>query len=560
MASIPVIKVTTDKKWSNWHNTLHVGGKTKKTFQPLNEYESGAPPQGREFVAGLAGLQKIIVEAQSAKARVRAHGSGWSLNNIAFVNEFFVNSNSLDYVKVGLDQDQVTDAYKSKANLLTFAQCGLMVKQLNIAIQAKKLALPTSGASDGQRIVGAISTGTHGSAHAVGAMTEYVRGIHAVVLGKHVFLQRSTNKVVNDKFAEWLDGAEIINDDDLFNAALVGFGGFGLIHALLLEVEPQYYLERVIQNYHISEVRKAITSWDFSDLNLPEGNKMPFHFECVINPYPIPDTEKGAFVRVYYRHDSLDDSSPETTTISDTPDLHRGVGTHFDDAKGEEYDKIKKSGTRAEWIGFLMQIALKFSFPTKTPDNPTRIPGKWFTGTDSADPKTKSPIPATSLELGIPFDRIGDAMDLILETVNKDPFAAPMAFRYVKRSTATLGFTGIADTTVTIEMPGPFGRLFFNKTGAAHKTLFKALRDSNIPHSFHWGQQFPKNTTWAPKVYGQTAVDSWKAQRLKLLGAEGAKMFSNDLMEDIGLYPMSMKNKLSKLFMRILKTIIFWKS
>ncbi len=569
MENKPIIHEKIDEKWSNWHKSIMVGGKVNLTLQPTNQYEDGPPPPNMEFLAGLAGLQVIVQKAKINNKKIRAHGSGWSLNDIAFSNEYLVDSNMLDYIKVGIDENYLTEQYTDKSNLMVFAQCGVMVKHLNTAIEKNKLALPTSGASDGQRIVGAIATGTHGSAHAVGAMTEFVRGIHLVVLDKHVYLQRASDQVVTQGFGQWLNGAEIVNDDALFNAALVGFGGFGLIHALMIETEPQYFLERVIRNYNISDVREAITKWDLSGLGLPHGNEMPFHFECVLNPYPIGGNEKGAFVRVYYRLETSEDLHAEAASHSDTPDLHTGMALNFDDLKGEEFEKINKAKDlqttdrtqrKAELIGFMLQIALKLTFPTRTPEEPIRVPGKWFTGKNSSDLQTRSPIPATSLELGVPFDRVGDAMDLVIEVANKYPFAAPLAFRYVKRSSATLGFTGLADITVTIEMPGPYGWILFNETGNAHQEIFKALAESDIPHSFHWGQQFPKNDLWVRKTYGDQAVDEWINQRKKLLGDTGINMFSNNLIGEIGLAAKSEVGFLTLLWQNLLSLLLFWRN
>lgn len=55
----------------------------------------------------------------------------------------------------------------------------------------ERLALPTCGASNGQTIVGATQTGTHGSAHAYGPMPNYVRALHIVAEGgKHYLIAR----------------------------------------------------------------------------------------------------------------------------------------------------------------------------------------------------------------------------------------------------------------------------------------------------------------------------------------------------------------------------------
>lgn len=540
MSKTPFVKSETNQDWKNWHKTLKVGGIPDVLLTPFNRYEDNSPPpNGQEFLPGLEGLQKIVKDAQKRKANVRAFGSKWSLNNVAYTDTFLVNSNELDYFKVGIDQAGfLTDAYKSKQENLSFVQCGVMVKDLNIGLQAKQQALSTSGASDGQTLIGAISTGTHGSAHSVGAMTEYVRGIHLVILDKHVFVQRKTDQAITEKFSEWLGNAELINDDDLFNAALVSFGSFGLVHGMLIETEALYLLERVILNYDIPEVNKAITTLDMSGLNLPNGDQLPFHFEVAMNPYRSGVGEKGAFVRLYYKMPIVQgfmESSQHTK--EEDHDIHTGMSTTFDENISKELEDLETtlssdgSNKMAKRIGALVQIALGLSFPLSKPgEKDIRYPGKFFTSNSSANPTSSSPVPATSIELGVPFDHIGQAVELVFKTVNKHPFAAPVALRYVKKSTATIGFTGFGPMTVTMEMPGPFGRIFFPKTGKAHEELFKALASSDLPHRFHWGQQFPLNADWAPKSYG-SALSQWKEQREKFLGSDGIKLFSNELVD-----------------------------
>ena len=64
---------------------------------------------------------------------------------------------------------------------LYFAQCGTSVEELNTDLQAQGLCLRTSGASQGQTICGAFSTGTHGSAINCGGMQDYIVGMHVLV-------------------------------------------------------------------------------------------------------------------------------------------------------------------------------------------------------------------------------------------------------------------------------------------------------------------------------------------------------------------------------------------
>ncbi|MEE8103989.1 MAG: FAD-binding protein, partial [Planctomycetota bacterium] len=115
--------------------------------------------------------------------------------------------------------NHLTRAYTKSAKKLFCFQCGMTIKGINRVLDARKLSLKTSGASNGQTIAGAVSTGTHGSAFDVGAVQDSVVGIHLLTgPSSHVWLERASYPVVRSGFANML-GARLVRDDDLFNAA-----------------------------------------------------------------------------------------------------------------------------------------------------------------------------------------------------------------------------------------------------------------------------------------------------------------------------------------------------
>src|SRR5690606_33437348 len=116
--------------------------------------------------------------------------------------------------------------------------------------------------------------------------------------GKHYLVQPASKPVVTKAFADYL-GAELREDDELFAAATVGLGAFGLIHAVLLEAVPIYGLGRYVEQVDFGDVEQAIYDFDVSGLGLPSGNTMPWHFEVVVNPYRRGRGEQGAFIRTY---------------------------------------------------------------------------------------------------------------------------------------------------------------------------------------------------------------------------------------------------------------------
>jgi hypothetical protein len=99
------------------------------------------------------------------------------------------------------------------------------------------------------------------------------------------------------EFIAWL-GAELISDDDMFNAAVVSFGSFGFIHGILLETEPIFLLEkRVTPNIaYTAALKQAMNNLDFSAIEniLPHpengsGAEL-YHFEVLVNPHKFaPD-------------------------------------------------------------------------------------------------------------------------------------------------------------------------------------------------------------------------------------------------------------------------------
>jgi len=226
------VKVKERRRWQNKHQTF---------TQPLERLYDVWNPQGRPSVAGLkatvAALQQLIADAIGAGKRLRALGSGWSFSRVAATEDWLLNTKPLNWV-FPLSDRSVAENYAGAPDDLLFAQCGVAILELNNYLVGKGKSLKTSGASNGQTIAGALSTGTHGSALDVGGIPNYVVGLHLIVgPDRHVWLERESYPVVTDAFADRLD-TELIRDDTLFNAALVSFGSFGIIPRSLPSTLP----------------------------------------------------------------------------------------------------------------------------------------------------------------------------------------------------------------------------------------------------------------------------------------------------------------------------------
>jgi hypothetical protein len=84
---------------------------------------------------------------------------------------------------------------------------------------------------------------------------------------------------MNDEFMGKLD-AERIRDDDVFNAAVVSFGAFGIITAVAIETDPIYQLKvPPVKDIAHDALKHKLTNFDFGD---PSGL---YHYEFIFDPY-----------------------------------------------------------------------------------------------------------------------------------------------------------------------------------------------------------------------------------------------------------------------------------
>jgi len=514
----PILDAEKNRKWFNWHRTDGVGGNVDMFFTPQNRWADSTPiDPAKKFAPGLAALQKIVGLAAANGQRVRAIGSGWSLSGVAFVEDYLVNTARLNEWSIGLSPLSVTDAFKDRAGRIVFAQCGTAITELNSGLEEVGLALATAGASNGQTIAGAMSTGTHGSAHSVGAIHDCVRALHIVRDSEHHYLiQPKSAPLLTQSYANWL-GAKLIaaDSDDLFNAAVVSFGSFGLIHGVLLEAEPLYLLGLFNKQFDFDDVKQAALTHDISRLQLAPPPNDPYHIEFVLNPYLRGTGQKGAFVRVLYRQ-AYDPNKglPVLPIVGGKTlrahDLVSAIAIGSDVAPGA--------------ISGVLQGQLESNVPSTKDRVISGTPGQHFGDTSPTNG-------GTSIEIGVPMDRIAQALDAILKVTDAYPFGAPIALRYVKASNALLAFTRYAPVTCTIEMPG----IDSHRSGEGHRRIEDELRRAGVPHTYHWGQAMPLNPQQVRDGFGEERVKRWREARRAFLTPKQCSMFSNPTVDACGL-------------------------
>ena len=502
----PILHVSSKRRWQNWHESFS---------QPLKKlidvWNHDPNMSAVHFYNGTtAGLQELIQEALNTGESIRGLGGGWSFSRVAATDGILVNTKPLNY-RFSIGPTQVHPHYHGDAANLVFAQCGMAIAELHKYLNTRGKSLKTCGASNGQTIVGALSTGTHGSALEVGAIHDVVVGLHIVVSpGRHVWLERQSSPVLVDGFAHAL-GAELIRDDVLFHAALVSFGSFGLIHGALVEAEDMYYMHASRTRMPFTEsLWAAIDRLDFAHLPLERPPpERPYHFQVVIDPH---DLAGGGYVTVMYKDTARDPHANPPASGS----------------------KITSGDNALEVIGVLLDLASEltpFAVTQLTKlvyeeyDNVSGTLAEIFT-----DTTTRGKV--ASAAMGIPLGRVREALDLALQINQEYPFPGLFAVRYVTSSPATLAFTRHPAHTCVFELDGPHSQ----RTMTFYRRVWRSFDAAGIPYTFHWGKINNLDAQRVRAMYGEAAIEQWRTARHALLDTAALRAaFANPFIRDLGL-------------------------
>jgi FAD/FMN-containing dehydrogenase len=401
----------------------------------------------------------------------------------------------------------VVPAYKGDTAKLFLAQCGNGVWELSRYLRPRNLSLKTSGASNGQTIAGVTATGAHGSAFDTGAVQDFVVALHIVVSPtRHIWLERASNPVVNDSFIKSLQ-TERVQDDDLFDSALVSFGSFGIIHGAMIETEPLFLLESHMSRMpYDATLQQLMQTLDFSQAKLPNGNERPYHFAVSLNPY---DLAGGAYVTTMYKR-------PFTATYTPPVKNLNGIGPGDDAAcfiggLTKAIPALVPALVNKLLAGALTPYSKQLGTLAETFNN-TTLHGKLL-----------------SAALGIPIAFVNQALRLLLDlNETAGPFSGLFACRFVKKSAAKLAFTRF-DYTCVVELDAAFS----DATYAFYAAAWKKLEEAKIPFTFHWGKVNELTADRLTSMYGDN-LQAWITARNKLLDADTLPVFTNATLKAWG--------------------------
>ncbi len=495
--------------WTNYHENV-TQKNVKKVF---TVYRPSGSSTVRGYNETTALLQKLFRRAVNNGVRMRGVGGTWSLSRAAAVDGYVLDTRNLNY-GFNISASSVSRDFTGDHEKLFFAQCGANVWEISQQLEARDLSFHTTGASNGQTIVGAISTGTHGSVLDFGGIQDHVVGLHLIVSPtKTIYLERASRPVVSNRFVNNL-GAELRRDDDLFNAALVSFGSFGIIHGVMIEA-TDIFLMNTHSRYltYNAALKHTMDTLDFSNLpKLPRENVRPYFFKLVVNPHNMED---GVYTKVSYK---------EPFTLSHPIDYSvDGSGI------GPGDDLLNVMGSITDNIPLLTPALVNLLARLELPSTEDKREG--ITGTvGQTFGFTNTRGTAVGAAMGIPLSETSRAVDLFLDLFRtEEPAPLVIGIRYVKKSDATLAFTRF-DTTCVIELDGVASK----RSTDFFKKAWKAMDDAGIPYTQHWGKVNNLNRQRVRTAYG-SSVDNWIEARQSLLSESGRRVFSSPFLDKLGL-------------------------
>ncbi|KGN38244.1 D-arabinono-1,4-lactone oxidase [Knoellia subterranea] len=201
---------TTAPSWSNWAGNV--------TASPSRVHE----PRSVEEVA------HAVQRAADRGERVRVVGAGHSFTPLVATDGTLLRLTHLSGI---LDVDRARGRVRVAG--------GTPLHVLNPLLDGLGLALPNLGDIDRQSIAGAIATGTHGTG-------VRLQGIAAAVTGLTLVLADGSVVSVGD--------SSVGDDAELFRAATVGLGAFGVVTEVELQCVPAFRLRALESPARLGEV------------------------------------------------------------------------------------------------------------------------------------------------------------------------------------------------------------------------------------------------------------------------------------------------------------------
>lgn len=462
-------------------------------------------------------LDVLARRARDAGKRLLPIGAGWALSRINVTDGWLLNTKLLNGC-YDIAEQYFDDAYPAdRRGNVVLAQAGMQIAELNAYLElvprkdADRRAIQAAGIGNGQTVAGAISGNTHGAQINFGAMPDFVAGLHiATGGGQTLWIERKSKPVLNDAFVAKL-GARLIRDDDIFNAALVSFGTFGIIAAVAVETAPIYHLEfSPIGDISHDDLKKKLKEFAAA----PPQNL--YHYEFIFDPYSRKQIAMEASApKVPYKPGV---PTPEPRWIvRDKKGFAPGINI------------LGIIGFLSSFLppGLLTRLQFRQYRKHALLNDVRGSPGQIYTSsiyylegyTESAYAVAVGDAPA--------------AIDISSEIAGAMSLPSINQVRLCRASEGTLAFTQHEPITAVFE----FGMIMDERFPEFERRLDEAFRNAGIHYTMHWSKNSGIDPDKLEYMYGAAKIANWKAARRTIFGNDQTlmKVFETDAMIEAGL-------------------------
>ena len=530
LPSFPFTEVKTVRRWSNFHGTVdEIPVPVYAIPDVASLLETTSLPPLRRSGDALRAVVGHCLESNPPRA-LAAIGGRWSLSNVLVPRDVAVDTANVDHI-ARISEDHLLPEYRAHRPASSFTplliQGGATLSSINRRLGHVRLALPTTPASNGQRIAGCIATGTHGAAVHFGAVHDAVLGIHLIVGRDRSFFIQPESAAMSRDFADLLEDrtgipTEAKFDDALFGAALVPLGSLGLVHAVVMEAVSLYKLRRqvIASRWPDEALSLALATQDPAPL-APDVSEPPHHFEVVFSPYASRDDPR-AFVTLMWK-EAVADDEPVTSPGPAFP----SISTDVMEILGGLGDLLG-----AGLAGHILEneITKEIARRYRPGSSPGRFPGEVF------GPSSLPPGGGASTEIVVSSEHLTATLDTIQGTLTREAargkhLLGAMSLRFVGGPTPALLGMNIHETNCYLELPS----IRNNDVLELYRTLWEELKHANIPFTCHWGQLHGMTPSHLADYFGDR-VDRWKEARRTLLDSPNARtIFASPLLAETGL-------------------------
>jgi hypothetical protein len=341
-------------------------------------------------------------------------------------------------------------------------------------------------------------------------MPDFVVGLHiATGSGRTLWIERASKPVLNEDFAARL-GAELVRDDEIFNAAVVSFGTFGIIAAMAVETAPVYQLEFPpigdIGHEDLKAKLREFGEADPADLD---------HYEFIFDPHGRKQIAMEAGARRVDFEPGVPTPKPRWI-VRDKNGYAPGINIlrllrpfRFVPPRivtGIEFKQYRKNALLGDVRG---------------------TPGQLYTSSIYyLEGYTESAF-------GVSVRDAPETIDICSEVAKEMRLPSISQVRIVHRSQATLGFTQHEPKTAVFEVG------LINDEGFPdfERRLDAAFRKAGIRYTMHWSKNSGIDPEKLAYMYDADRIESWKRARRAVFRDDAAlmKTFESDAMVSAGL-------------------------